>query len=163
MLDIQFIRDNAQLVAEKSAQKGYHVEIPALLDLDKQRRAWQTSIEELRQERNRLAGDTKQQRPTDEQVVAGKKVKEELAHLEEQLKKVDEQYWEFLKAVPNMPLDDVPVGATEDENVVAKKVGEPTEYDFAPKNHWEIARAKRHDRQRTRRQSFGQPFCLPQG
>jgi seryl-tRNA synthetase len=48
----------------------------------------------------------------------------------------------MLKQVPNMPLDDVPVGATEDENVVAKTVGEPTKFDFEPKNHAEIAEAK---------------------
>ena len=41
-----------------------------------------------------------------------------------------------------MPLDDVPVGATEDENVISKTVGEPTKFDFEPKNHAELAEAK---------------------
>jgi seryl-tRNA synthetase len=41
-----------------------------------------------------------------------------------------------------MPLEDVPIGETELENKVVKTVGEPINYDFKPKNHWELAQAK---------------------
>jgi len=138
MLDIQFIRDNAELVAEKSKQKGYKVDVRELLELDTERRTRLTQIEELRKRRNDLAATSKGQRPSDEQLEAGRQLKEELTARENDLKTIDEQYQTLLKAVPNMPLDDVPVGASEDENVVTKKVGEPMQFDFAPKNHWEI-------------------------
>lgn len=142
MLDIQFIRDNPELVAEKSKQKGYNVDIRQLLELDTQRRTRLTQIEELRARRNTLNDEAKGQRPTDEQIAAGKQLKEELAQLETELKRIEDDYDVLLKQVPNMPLEDVPVGASEDENVVARKEGEPTQFDFAPKSHWEIAEAR---------------------
>lgn len=142
MLDIQYIRDNPEVVAEKSRQKGYEVNIGELLELDTERRTRLTQIEELRARRNSLTAEMKGNKPTDEQIEAGKQLKEEIANREGELKTIEEKYLALLKKVPNMPLDDVPVGASEDENVVAKTVGEPTKFDFAPKSHVELADAK---------------------
>lgn len=141
MLDIQFIRDNPDLVAEKSKQKGYGVDVRRLLELDTERRTRLTQIDELRRRRNEQAAALKQGRPTEEQIAAGKQLKEELVQLEADLKLIDEQYEPLLKAVPNMPLEDVPVGASEDENVVAKRVGDIPAFGFEPKSHWELAEA----------------------
>ncbi len=139
MLDIQFIRDNAELVQKKSEEKGYkNVNVGELLELDTERRTRLTQIEELRARRNQLTADMKGQKPSDEQLAAGKQLKEELSQRETELSAIDEKYDAAIKAVPNMPADDVPIGFSEDENVVAKKVGEPTAFDFEPKNHWEI-------------------------
>lgn len=142
MLDIQFIRDNADLVAEKSKQKGYQVDINKLLQLDIERRAQLTSIEALRKQRNELSVGSGSQKPTGEQIAAGKAIKAQILDLESNLNKVESEFTAILKSVPNMPHDDVHIGASEDENVVSKKVGEPTKFDFKPKNHWQIAEAK---------------------
>jgi seryl-tRNA synthetase len=140
MLDIQFIRDNAEDVQTKSRQKGYEVDIRELLQADTDRRVLLTEVEELRRHRNEHTDKIKQAgKPTPELIGQGKKIKEDLATKEGALEKLSEQYLGLLKAVPNMPLADVPVGATEDENVVAKKIGEPTTFDFEPKEHWQIA------------------------
>lgn len=139
MLDIQFIRDNPELVVEKSSQKGYKVDIPQLLDLDGQRKTRLTQIEELRRRRNEQAAELKNGRPSDEQIAAGKQLKEELAQLETDLRLIEEQYDKLLRAVPNMPLEDVPVGVSEDENVVARQVGVKKDFDFTPKQHYELA------------------------
>lgn len=142
MLDIQFIRDNPELVEEKSQQKGYKVNIRELLDLDGRRRRLVTEIEEIRAQRNELNAQLKKGKPTPEQIEQGKNLKEKIAELEEELKPVETRYDELLRAVPNMPLEDVPVGASEDENKVARTWGEPIEYDFEPKHHWQIAEPK---------------------
>jgi seryl-tRNA synthetase len=142
MLDIQFIRENAELVQEKSKQKGYQVSVAELLELDTQRRSKLTQIEELRSRRNQLTANMKGQKPSDEQVAQGKRLKEEIAARETELKVIEEKYTDILKKIPNMPTDDVPVGASEDENVVAKEVGARREFDFTPKTHWELAEAK---------------------
>src|SRR5690242_14522160 len=139
MLDIQVIRDNPEAVAEKAKQKGYPVDIPKLLELDAKRRAQLTQIEELRQRRNVQAAELKGQRPSEEQLAAGRQIKEDLARMEADLKTIDAEYFELLKQVPNMPLDFVPVGASEAENVVIKEVGEKPAFDFQPKTHWELA------------------------
>jgi seryl-tRNA synthetase len=141
MLDIQFIRDNPELVAKNAKQKNINVEVADVLELDAQRRSLLTKVEELRQKRNQQAGDTNG-KPSPEQIAAGKRIKEELAELESQLNKVEQDYLTMLKQVPNVALDTVPVGKTEDENVVSKTVGEPTKFDFEPKNHAQIAEAK---------------------
>lgn len=143
MLDIQFIRDNSELVKEKSAQKGYEVDIDQLLELDGERRTRQTQADELRRRRNEQAGALKNERPSDEQIAAGKQLKEELTRIENDLKVIEEKYDRLLKAVPNMPLDDVPVGSSEDENQVIKTWGEPKQFDFAPKSDAELGTA--HD------------------
>jgi seryl-tRNA synthetase len=142
MLDIQFIRDNPELVAEKSKQKGYDVDITQLLGFDTERRELLQQVEDLRRQRNELAEQTKGQKPSDEQIEQGRKLREQLGDLEHKLGAIEQEYETLLKTVPNMPLDDVPVGASEDENVVAKTVGEPTKFDFEPKTHWQLAEAK---------------------
>ncbi len=142
MLDIQFIRDNPDAVVEKSKQKGYDIDVKQLLELDTERRTRLTQIEELRKRRNDQAAEFKNQRPTDEQLAIGRQLKEEVAAREAELATIDEKYWPLLKSVPNMPLDMVPIGVTEDENVVIRTVGDKPEFDFTPKNHWEIAEAK---------------------
>lgn len=142
MLDIQFIRDNAELVKEKSAQKGYKVGVDELLGLDVHRRTRLTQIDELRARRNAQAAELKQGRPSQEQIAAGRQLKEELSALELDLSRIESAYQTLLKAVPNMPLEDVPVGASEDENVVSKQVGIKTEFDFDIKTHWQLAEAK---------------------
>ncbi len=142
MIDIQFIRDNPDRVTEASRQKGYAVAIPSLLEQDSARRDLQTQVEALRRERNEIATSMKGQRPTDEQVTRGRAVKDQLTDLEHQLNAIDAAFITLLKQVPNMPAEDVPVGATEAENVVSKQVGQPTVFDFTPKSHADIAYAK---------------------
>ncbi|HET6924423.1 MAG TPA: serine--tRNA ligase [Candidatus Saccharimonadales bacterium] len=140
MLDIQFIRDNPELVQRKSEEKGYHVSVAELLELDTERRSKLTQIEELRSRRNSLAAEMKNQRPTDEQIAAGKQLKEEIAAREAELQTIDDKYGAQLMAVPNVTFDDVPVGGEED-SVEIKVVGEkPTgakdHLDYATERGW---------------------------
>lgn len=139
MLDIQFIRDNPDLVAEKSRQKGYEVDIEQLLGFDKERRELLQQGEDLRRQRNELSEQTKGQKPSEEQIEQGRRLREELVGLEHKLASIEKEFEVLLKAVPNMPVDDVPVGATEEENVVAKQVGDKTQFDFEPRAHHELA------------------------
>ncbi len=142
MLDIQFIRDNPELVVTKSKQKGYDVDVEQLLGFDSERRNLQAKVEELRRERNEIAASMKGGRPSDELVAKGRTLKDELANLEHQLHSVEQESSHLLKQIPNMPLEEVPVGASEDENVVIKTWGDKPEFGFEPKNHAEIAEAK---------------------
>lgn len=142
MLDIQFIRDNPELVEEKSRQKGYDIDVAQLLSFDERRRSLQQQIEELRRERNEIADSMKGGRPADELVSRGRELKERLTDMEYQFASIDQEFIELLRKVPNMSLDSVPIGETEDENVIIRTIGEKTEFDFVPKNHAEIADAK---------------------
>jgi seryl-tRNA synthetase len=142
MLDIQFIRANPELVQEKSKQKQVEVDVPKLLELDRTRRELQSRIEELRTQRNILAGQTKEGKPSEDQIKEGRDLKDQVTKLESELEPIEHDYWQILKSVPNVPLDDVPVGNSEDENVVARQVGVKRDFYFEPKNHYEIGEAK---------------------
>jgi seryl-tRNA synthetase len=142
MLDIQFIRDNADEVAQKSEQKGYNVDIQKLLSFDENRRKLLQEVEDLRRQRNELSNQAKGQKPSVEQIKKGKELKDKIVALEKQLNAVEQDFEKLLKSIPNMPLDDVPVGASEDENVVIKEWGQKPKFDFEPKNHWQIGEAK---------------------
>jgi len=142
MLDIKYIRENPETVEEKARQKGYSVDVSSLLKLDDERRELQTKTEEIRAKRNALADEVKKGKPEPAQIEEGKRLKTELAELDDRLRVITDEFTLALKKVPNMPLDYVPVGASEDENVVARTFGEPTKFAFTPKNHWEIAQAR---------------------
>jgi seryl-tRNA synthetase len=142
MLDIRYIREHAEAVQENARRKGYDVAIDQLLELDTRKRSAQQQADELREKRNEVSSRMKGGRPSDELVAEGKTLKEQLMVVEAGLKTVADEFASLLKKVPNMALADVPVGASEDENVVSKKVGEPRNFDFDPKNHAELAYAR---------------------
>jgi len=139
MLDIRFIRDNSKAVETNAHNKGYDIEISSLIELDNQRRELQNQVDKLRKKRNDVVSQTKGVRPSDELIAEGKAIKDKLSVIEPQLKIVNDNYLELLKKVPNMSASDVPIGLTEDENIVAKTVGDITHFDFKPRNHAEIA------------------------
>lgn len=142
MLDIRFIRDNAELVTEKAKQKGYEVNIPKLLNLDKRRREMLADIEMVRAQRNEQTEQAKGQKPSPEVVEKGKHLKDHLTDCEARLRPLEEEFEKLLKSVPNMPTDDVPVGSSEAENVVTKEWGVKPRFDFEPKTHWQIAESR---------------------
>mgnify|MGYP006136767963 CR=1 FL=1 len=142
MLDIRFIRENAEATAQNAKNKGYDVDIKKLLELDDDRRTLQQQVDELREKRNANAAKMKGGKPETELIDEGKRIKVELAEREGYLNAIESEFLELLKRVPNMAHADVPVGASEDENVEVRKVGEIPQFEFEPKNHFEIAEAK---------------------
>ena len=134
MLDIQFIRENPQKVKQAAEQKNIVVDIDKLLTLDERRRELLQQVEKLRQDRNETAAQMKNGQPSPELIAEGKRIKEALSELEAQLEPTEEEYKVLLKQVPNIPLESVPIGKTEDENVVIRTVGEKPVFNFKVKN-----------------------------
>jgi seryl-tRNA synthetase len=142
MLDIRFVRENPEAVQKNAADKGYDVDVAETLRLDAHKRSLQTKVEELREKRNSIASQMKGGRPSDELIAQGKAIKDELNVLESELRDADEAFLKLFKKIPNMAASDVPFGATEDENIVAKTVGDTTTFEFEPRNHAVIAEAR---------------------
>ncbi len=140
MLDIQFIRDNAKLVQEKSKQKGYKTDIPALLKLDESRRELMGKIEALRAERNQISDALKGGNPSTEQIKRGREAKEQIAQAEALLDPVSKTYETLIQGVPNVHFDDVPVGGEELSAEIRhfgdKPTGAKDHLDFATKRGW---------------------------
>lgn len=139
MLDIRVIRENPDRAQEAAAQKGYQVDIRQLLEVDESRRELQQRADELRAKRNEISSQMKGGKPAPELIERGKAIKTDLAEVEDHLRVADETYLTLLKSVPNLPHTDVPVGASEDENVVVKQVGTVPSFEFPVRNHAEIA------------------------
>jgi seryl-tRNA synthetase len=139
MIDIKILREQPEKVKQAAKNKLAKVDIDRVLELDKQRRELLGKVEEKRRERNELADSLKKGKPSTEQIAKGKQIKEDLAKLDAEYGQVDAEFTRLFAQVPNIPTDDVPVGKSEDENVVAKTVGEIPKFDFEPKNHWQLA------------------------
>ncbi len=142
MLDINYIRANRQKVEDAIKNKGYTISLDDILKLDDERKDLSQQIDTLRQERNQISAQMKNGKPDQALIARGKEIKQKLSGLEEKLSSVESEYIAKLKTVPNVPEDDVPVGLSEDENQVAEVIGKPTEFTFAPKNHYEIGQAR---------------------
>ena len=141
MIDIRILRDQPDLVKAAAKNKNASIsskDIDHLIQLDIERRELLVKVEDMRRERNELSDGFKKAKPSSEQLAAGKKLKERLVALEGKFEQIESQYLALLKKVPNIPTDDVPVGKTEDENVVVKTVGELPVFEFEPKNHWQL-------------------------
>ena len=142
MLDINYIRANRQQVENAIKNKGCDVDLAEVLKLDDERKSLSQKIDGLRQARNQISAQMKNGKPDQKLIAEGKSLKEEISTLESELSEIEPKYLTLLKQVPNVPTDDVPVGLSEDENQVAEVVGEPTKFNFEPKNHYEIGVAR---------------------
>lgn len=137
MLDIQYIRENKDTVINAAKNKNVDVDIEKLLSLDDARRELIQKVDGIRQERNELAEMMKKGRD-DEKIEKAKELKEQSSKVEEELKKIDAEWTALMENVPNIPSDDTPIGKSEEENVVIRTHGEKPDFDFEPKNHWEL-------------------------
>jgi seryl-tRNA synthetase len=141
MIDLKLLREQPELIKAASHNKKAAVsakDIDQLLKLDESRRQLGGEADELRRQRNELSDQAKSGKPNEEQIAAGKKLKLSLAEVEAKIGPVNEEFMRIYKLIPNVPTSDVPVGASEDENVLVKTVGEKPSFNFEPKNHAEL-------------------------
>ncbi len=142
MLDINLIRENPDLVKDGIVKKNADPKlVDKFLRLDKDWRAQTKALNELESEQNKLTRELSEVR-TEDLLSKAQILKKRLAEMQTEVTEIEKKRKEVLYAIPNIPLDDVPVGKTENENVVAKEVGRKPEFDFAPKNHWQIGEAR---------------------
>lgn len=140
MLDIAFIRQNADAVRDAVKNKRVDLDVDKLLTADKERREALLEIEKKRARKNEIAQlipkASKEERPV--LIDEGKAVKVALEQLEPALTAAQKVYDDLMLRVPSLPRPEVPIGAGEDDNVEIRKVGSPREFDFKAKDHVEL-------------------------
>lgn len=141
MLDINFIRENVDIVKKACQDKSMTVDVDKVLELDKQKRSLMTEIESLKAEQNKLSRQGKGDVDREKLITNAKELKEKIKAKEPELEKTDEELKTLLLKLPNIPQDDVPVGHSEEENQVIKTVGKKPVFDFPVKSHWQLAEA----------------------
>jgi len=133
MLDINYIRDNREKVKKAVEEKGMELDLDELLLIDEKRRELIAKVDDLRRQRNEIA----QKRD----IETGKKIKQELDGLEQELKREQERFDHLMLFVPNIPAPDAPVGKDAKANKEISKWGEIPKFDFKVKDHIELGKA----------------------
>jgi seryl-tRNA synthetase len=145
MLDIQFIRENPDLVRAALKNKNKEgIDLDRVLVLADERKTAAGAVGDLNKKRNDMAkasqGGSPGSAPSDELREAGKRLKEELVAAEEKFKNIEKELVALLVKIPNIPSADTPVGPDESGNVVVRTWGEKPAFTFTPKAHWDIGK-----------------------
>jgi seryl-tRNA synthetase len=145
MLDLNLIRENPDLI--RTSLKNRQMEassVDDILRLDEKRRALLTQVEALKAERNVVSkeiGKLKDAAERDKKIAAMREVGDKIAALDKEVAEVEAELNALTAALPNIPDERTPIGASEEENVVLRTVGQLPEFDFEPKPHWELGPA----------------------
>ncbi len=134
MLSIDFIRENKQKVIEAAKNKNRQIDIEKIILLDAQRKELIHKVQKLREERNTHA----KQKVNDQIKKRGKEIKEELKKHETELFKTETELKKLISYVPNVPLDEVPIGKDATANKEIKKWGKLPKFNFFPKSHIDL-------------------------
>lgn len=142
MLDMKFVRENPELVMEAVKRRNGNLDLTEFLELDKKRREITVQVETLKSERNTASQEIgklkKAGQDATEQMAAVRALGDKIAEDDKELKEIEARLKEILLTIPNIPADDVPVGADDSANPVVRTWGEPGKFDFEPKAHWDI-------------------------
>jgi len=144
MLDLKFINDNQDRVKEMMENRGLKSDlVDDFVELDGKRKDILYEVEQLRHRRNVASdkiGQLKRAGEDAEDMIAEMKdVSARIKELEDELKDVEENLTEVRLNIPNMYHQDVPVGEDEEDNELIRKWGEPPQFDFEFKAHWDLA------------------------
>jgi seryl-tRNA synthetase len=143
MLEIAFIREFPNLVKAGAKKKRIPVDVDRLLDVDRQRRALITEIEQVRAERNRKSKLVSSLPPHEREALLAETrvITEQLRHSETALAPLEAEFESLMLQVPNVPAADVPEGLTDADNVEIRRWGEPPTLSFTPRDHVELGEA----------------------
>jgi len=140
MLDIRFIRENAELIKAGAVKKHIEVDIDRLLAVDDERKQLRQGLDVKRAEQNRRSNEIQRATGVEREKLleAMRQLKQGMAESEERLKAVMVEWQQLMLTVPNIPDMSVPEGDSDEENVEVKKWGEPTRFGFTPKDHVDL-------------------------
>jgi len=140
MLDLKFIRENAEKVKKAVEVKQMSLDIDELLSLDKEVLELKTKSQELQEKRNahskKIPKASNEERPA--LIEEGRAIGKELDAMKPSLSEKETKLRTLLMKVPQIPSPEVPVGKDDKDNIVIKEHGEQTKFDFKPLDHVEI-------------------------
>lgn len=146
MLDIKLIRENPDEINELLKRRNSSLSIDEVIKIDEERRQVQVQADDLRSQRktisNQIGAAKKQGQDTSEIEAQVREMGDKIKELEEKENELNETQKSLLLNIPNTPEKDVPVGADEFANVVVKTFGQPKEFSFTAKAHWDLAEEK---------------------
>jgi len=143
MLDIKFIRENADLITAGAKKKHLQVNIAKLLAVDEKRRNILTEVENMRAKQNETNDAVVRANPGErvDLIAQMKRLKENLQKKEKELQEVEHEWQLLMVQVPNLPDLSVPEGESDADNKEIRSCGEKPHFDFEAKNHVDLMQA----------------------
>ena len=138
MLDIKFIRENADAVKNACQVKGFDDVTDQILALDARIRELKTITQSKTAEKNKITREIPTAADKAPLIAASKKIGEEIAADMAELAEKEEVFRDLMHRVPQIPASDAPIGKDDSENVEIKRVGTPREFDFTPRAQWDL-------------------------
>ena len=142
MLDVKLLRDDLTRVRERLATRGTEIDWDEFVYLDQQRRDTLARIEKLKERKNRLSGEIGKVKKSGGDATALMREVEEVSETiregEKPLTEIESRFEKFMLTMPNLPEPSVPVGRSAAENREVRRWGDPPQFDFPAKNHWDI-------------------------
>jgi seryl-tRNA synthetase len=142
MLDPKFVLENKDFVIQKTASRGFSLNLDEFVRLSEEKKAVLRRSEDLRAERNKaselIAQSKREKKDASALIAAMKKVGDDIQKLDEELRQYDEKIRLTLLNIPNIAHDSVPLGNSPADNVVVRTWGQPAKFAFEPQAHWDI-------------------------
>jgi seryl-tRNA synthetase len=142
MYDLAWFRANFDRIAERLQSRGSIPGLDTYRELDQRRRAAIAEAEQLKARKNAESAEIGKLRregvDTTERQQRMRAISDGIAALGEQEKAAEKAFLELLSGIPNLPHESVPVGSSEADNVEIRRVGQPPQFDFEPKAHWDL-------------------------
>jgi seryl-tRNA synthetase len=142
MLDLKFVRSNPQKVQEALASRGAKVSLTEFLQLEEQRREKLFIVEQMKNRRNVVSEEIgrlkKAGKDAPDVVGEMRDLSRLIKNIDEEIKEIEGRLQVILLDIPNIPHESVPVGENAADNPVIRTWGQPRNFGFAPKPHWEI-------------------------
>lgn len=146
MLDVKILRSEYDRVEEALKNRGKSLDLIAdFPKLDARRRELLQESESLKNRRNTVSAEVaklkKNRENADDLILEMREVSDKIKGMDEEVRELESQISELTLAIPNIPHESVPIGASEEENVELRRWSEPRKFDFEPKAHWDIAQS----------------------
>lgn len=145
MLDLKLLQHDPQVVADALAKRNSSIDISEFTALDQRRKELLLEVETLKSERNKASGEVARMKRAgenaDELIAKLGQLSDRIKELDVETEAVKAEVNNWLITLPNIPDASVPQGADENDNVFLHAWGEKPQFDFAPKEHWEIGPA----------------------
>jgi seryl-tRNA synthetase len=142
MYDLAWFRANFDRIAERLQTRSNPPNLDGYRELDRRRRAAIAESEQLKARRNaetvEIGNLRRQGADTSERQQQVRAIAERIALLDADEKAAEESFRKMLEGIPNVPHESVPVGLNEADNLEVRRVGEPRQFDFEPKPHWDL-------------------------
>lgn len=142
MLDIKLLRNNFEEVKKALSERKEDFDLERFKGLDTERRNLLQQVEQLKSKQNSVSKQIpimkKEGKDVTEVLKEMKELSSKIKDIDTKVREIDNDLYDFMLSIPNIPNSSVPQGDTDEDNVEIRKWGEPKNFEFEPKAHWDI-------------------------